>query len=953
MALTDGQLLGPYEILGALGAGGMGEVYRARDTSLDREVAIKVLPPAFAVDPERLSRFEREAKLLASLNHPNVAAVYGLHEADGIRFLAMELVAGGTLTEEIARGLAPTRVVEIAAKIADGLSAAHREHVIHRDIKPDNIVIDRDGRPKILDFGLAKVSLFATAPEEETALREATMTREGMVLGTVAYMSPEQAQGQAVDPRSDVFSFGIVLYEMATGRRPFGGENSISTLSAILRDTPPSILEAAPSTPPPLERIVRRCLEKRPEDRYPDASELRDDLLELRNQLVSGSGQTAVAPRGSRRARIVVTALAVVLLAVIGNWWLRREARQKWLHGEALPQLQTVVDSIQGLQEGREAWDAYLLAWEIEEVAPEDPVLEGLRGDFSREIAITSKPPGADVFATHYDEPDAEPVFLGTTPIEQLAYPRGITRIRFERTDLEPVEDVVWNLGFLIGDTLDGDFHDGIEVPDGMTFVPAGEATLFMPGLDHLEPEPTGAFLIDRHEVTNREFKRFVDAGGYADRAYWKEPFVEDGRELIWEAGMARFTGRAGRPGPATWEVGVYPDGEDDYPVSGVSWYEAAAYAEWAGKRLPTIFHWNRVAFTVASSRIVPLANLAAAGPVAVGSRRSENRFGAQDLAGNVREWVWNESQRSGRFILGGGWSDPPYAFADAYAQPPLDRSDINGFRCIRLVDEEPRLAALERSVERPFRDFFAETPVSDEVFAQFLRLYDYDQRPLEAEIEDERPTEGGTRQKITFAAAYGGERMIAYLFLPAVGEPPYQTVIVWPGSGSLQARSSESLELGRVDFLLRSGRAVLWPIYKGTYERAGEITSDFAEETTLFKDYMVMWGKDLARSIDYLESRADIDADRIAYYGLSWGGVMGAIMPAVEPRIRANVLYVAGLQFQRALPEADQINYITRVRQPTLILNGELDFFFPAETSQRPFFELLGTPPAPFPARR
>ena len=218
---------------------------------------------------------------------------------------------------------------------------------------------------------------------------------------------------------------------------------------------------------------------------------------------------------------------------------------------------------------------------------------------------------------------------------------------------------------------------------------------------------------------------------------------------------------------------------------------------------------------------------------------------------------------------------------------------------------------------------------------------------PLAAKIEEEKTTPSGPRQKITFNAAYGGERMMAYLFLPDKGKPPYQVVVEFPGSGAISTRSSESLDLGRVDFLTKSGRAVIFPIYKGTYERGGDLHSDYAAETTAYKDYVIMWGKDLARSIDYVETRKDLDATRIAYYGLSWGGGLGSIMPAVEPRIKVNVLYVAGLGFQHALPEADEINYITRVKQPTLILNGELDFFFPAETSQRPMFELLGTPPA------
>ena len=234
----------------------MGVVWKAVDTALEREVAIKILPEAFATDPERLERFEREAKLLASLNHPNVAAVYGLHEDRGVRFLAMELVRGRSLTDEIARGLAPQRVLELSAAIADGLAAAHRQHVTHRDLKPDNIMIADDGRPKVLDFGLAKLGGVAPSPDA------ATTTQAGSILGTVSYMSPEQAQGKPVDPRSDIFSLGIVLYEMTTGRRPFAGDNSVSILTSILRDTPAPVTNSQPGAGAPLDRIIRRCLER-------------------------------------------------------------------------------------------------------------------------------------------------------------------------------------------------------------------------------------------------------------------------------------------------------------------------------------------------------------------------------------------------------------------------------------------------------------------------------------------------------------------------------------------------------------------------------------------------------------------------------------------------------------------------------------------------------------------
>ena len=933
-----------YRLIERLGAGGMGVVWKAIDTTLDREVAIKILPEAVGSDPDRLARFEREAKLLASISHPNIAAIYGLHQDGGVRFLAMELVRGERLTDAIAAGLALPRAVELAEAIAAGLAAAHRQHIIHRDLKPDNIMIDAEGRPKILDFGLAKLGADAALPDAQTALRDAqttdrqaTITREGTLIGTVAYMSPEQAQGQPVDARSDIFSFGIVLYEMTTGRRPFSGKNPISILSSILRDTPAPVTQLAPSAPAPLDRIVRRCLEKDPEARYADASALRDDIVALRSR-------SRAAP--SRRRWMALGAVAIVLLATLGTWMYRRQSAQRWLRNVALPQLETTVDHIQGLEEGRESWDAFMLARKIDAVSPGDPLVERLRDRFTRKITITSDPPGATVSVRYYDEPDAAPVIIGKTPLDGVRYPRGFTRIQLALPGRRTAEDVIWNFP-IGGNTWSYRLFAPSELPEDMTYIPAGKFDLFLPGLDNLKAEPTTAFLMDRHEVTNRDYKRFIDAGGYTDSKYWREPFVEGGRTLTWQEAIARLTDRTGRPGPSTWEVGSYPEGQENYPVAGVSWYEAAAYAVWAGKSLPTIFHWNRVAFTVGSSRIIPMSNLAGKGLLPAGSTKSMNRFGVADLAGNVREWTWNESDRGrGRFILGGGWNDPDWAFSDAYAQPPFDRSKENGFRCIRILGDEPNLAALRRPIDRPFRDFTTEKPVPDSVFVQYLRLFAYDKTPLDAKIEETRQATYGIRQKITFAAAYGGERMMAYIFLPATGKPPYQAVITFPGSGSIDVRSSASLDLGRLDFIVRSGRAVIWPIYKGTYERGGDLHSDYPETTNHYRDYVIMWGKDLSRTIDYLETRRDIDPGRIAYYGLSWGGALGAILPAVEPRIRANILYVAGLEFQHALPEVDQINYVTRVKQPTLMLSGELDFFFPAETSQRPMFELLGAPP-------
>ena len=323
------------------------------------------------------------------------------------------------------------------------------------------------------------------------------------------------------------------------------------------------------------------------------------------------------------------------------------------------------------------------------------------------------------------------------------------------------------------------------------------------------------------------------------------------------------------------------------------------------------------------------------------------HRSGAINLGGNAREWCWNEINRENeRLILGGGWSDPPYAFNDAYAQPMFDRSAINGFRCIRRVDAPTANDPLRRPIELPFRDFSTEVPVGDDAFAYILTQFAYDRTDLDARIEDERDGGDWVRQMVTFDAAYGDERVMAYLWLPKGTSPPYQTLLHFPGSDAIHQRVSEpNLSIDRIDYFLKSGRAFMLPIYKGTYERGGELTTDQPNLTVLYRDYVVMWAKDLARSIDYLETRDDIDATKLAYWGVSWGGRMGPLMLAVEKRLAVGMLYVAGLKFQRALPEADPFNFVTRVTQPVLMVGAQYDFFFPMETSQRPLYELLGTP--------
>ncbi len=283
MPLTPNTKLGDYEILSAIGAGGMGEVYRARDTKLGREVAIKVLPEEFAQHPQKLARFEREARLLAALNHPGIATLYEVEEFEGKPFLVMELVEGETLAERIAGGPLPVKeVLTVAQQIAEALDAAHEKGVIHRDLKPANIKVDPEGQVKVLDFGLAK-AFTEEMPETDTSFsptlsRDAT--RAGVILGTAAYMSPEQAKGKVVDKRSDIFSFGIVLYEMLTGKRAFAGKDVSDVLARILA-VEPDWKALSGNVPPSVVKLLGRCLTKDRKDRLRDIADARFEIQEI------------------------------------------------------------------------------------------------------------------------------------------------------------------------------------------------------------------------------------------------------------------------------------------------------------------------------------------------------------------------------------------------------------------------------------------------------------------------------------------------------------------------------------------------------------------------------------------------------------------------------------------------------------------------------------------------
>jgi cephalosporin-C deacetylase-like acetyl esterase len=457
-------------------------------------------------------------------------------------------------------------------------------------------------------------------------------------------------------------------------------------------------------------------------------------------------------------------------------------------------------------------------------------------------------------------------------------------------------------------------------------------------------PAKLDDFFIDKFEVTNAQYKKFMDAGGYQDPKYWKFPFSKDGHTLQFRDAMQLFRDKTDRPGPSTWELGTFASGEDDFPVSGVSWYEAAAYAEFVGKSLPTVYHWFRAADMGIFSDILQLSNFSRKGPAKVGTYAGIGPFGTFDMAGNVKEWCLNSLQDR-KFILGGASTDMPYMYSEPDAHPPFDRSATNGFRLIKLLNAEPLSANLTAPLSFQKSDYRNFKPVPDAVFQMYERMYAYDRSPLDAKIESEDDSSPYWRQqRITFNAAYGNERVIAYLFLPKNVSAPYQTVVYFPHSGAQSFRALEPSQFALIDFLMKSGRALMFPIYKDTYERLGNPPNS---GTVAERDETIQQADDLRRSVDYLETRSDIDRNRLAYFSISWGSELGPIMTALEKRFKAAIFAAGGCDPATVLPEADPMNFAPRVKIPVLLINGRYDFVFPMETCQEPLFRALGAPDA------
>jgi eukaryotic-like serine/threonine-protein kinase len=925
--LAAGQKLGRYTVIGPIGSGGMGAVYRARDEKLERFVAIKILSPGLVTGDEARRRFRKEALALAKLSHPHIAAVYDVGEQDGVDYLVMECVAGQTLSATLKRGpLTADRATSIILEIAGALEEAHEQGVIHRDLKPANVMITTKGHVKVLDFGIAK--LLAPLAPDATASMET-----GFLMGTPLYMSPEQAQGNPVDARTDLWSLGVIYFQMLTGRTPFEGENNIALLHAIISEPPASLRALRPDAPPLANQMICRSLQKDPGSRYQSASEVIREGSELPAQISSSSHGTA-AKRQSRT--IAVTALAALLFTIVAAvWFFHRSSKRQWAREEAVPRIASLV------AEGRPL-AAFGLLEEAQGYLTGDPAIKQLADQNTLVGSITSSPAVATVAVQDYATPDGPWRVLGNTPLNGITLPKGFFRWKLSSP---AAGDLV--AGLPSSNSMNFALDALHASPAGMVPVSEQNWVAMISFIGVVGPYKIPSFYLDRFEVTNRDYQKFVDSGGYAKQEYWNEKFIRDGREIPWTEAIAAFRDTTNRPGPAGWVGGHYAEGQADVPVSGVSWFEASAYAAFVGKSLPVLPQWYMGAPPDDARYIVPVSNIPGGAPAPVGAYKGVGPHGTYDMAGNVREWVANADDNDNRFILGGSWKSPSYFSYSPEALSPFDRSQENGFRCVKnTVPLPPSAVAPIKRIA--VRDFSKYKPASDDVFHAYQVMYASTTSPLNA-IDGGvvKETADWREERVTLDTGYRGERIAVYLFLPKKVRPPYQTVLFFPSARVYDIADNKSgTALGDIqffDYIIQSGRAVAYPIYQDTYERRLRYSVPGASQAIQLTTDLY---HDTARTLDYLGTRSDIDNSKLAYLGVSMGSAEGVIYATLlQDRLKTSIFLDGGYFLDPPPPGGDQADFAPRMKKPVLMVNGRYDYVFSVNLSQDPMFNMLGTP--------
>jgi formylglycine-generating enzyme required for sulfatase activity/tRNA A-37 threonylcarbamoyl transferase component Bud32/pimeloyl-ACP methyl ester carboxylesterase len=928
-------LKGRYTIERVLGRGGMASVYLAHDVKHDRKVAVKVLLPELAA-VLGADRFINEIRVTANLQHPHILPLFDSGEADGFLFYVMPYVDGESLRDRLNREgrLSFDEALAVVRDVAAALTFAHGQGIVHRDIKPENILV-KDGEGLVADFGIA-LALSRVGGEK--------LTVTGLAVGTPSYMSPEQIGGeQAVDGRSDVYSLGCVLFELLTGEPPFKGPTAHAIVAQSLVETPRSARSLRAELPAETDGALARALAKDPEDRY-----------ETPRAFIEACEPTAVLVR-RRRWPLAGVAFAIAVIAGV--------AFPLWRSGQAA-RARTLLPTIQNLANQNNYVDAFGMAVEAERYLAGDTTLAALLTAVSDLVTIVTDPEGADVYLWRLPSSEErereDSVFIGTTPITGLRLARTDYRIEIRKDGYATLERIVSSA---LGRSDAGDEGRNIDltlellpadaVPLDMVAVPGGEYEVKNPDLPLRLEANLQPFFLDRFEVTNQRYAEFIRSGSYSAAAFWKIA-AADGVD------PSGFVDQTGLPGPRTWSSQEVPPGQERHPVTGVSWYEAAAYCASEGKRLPTLYEWEKASrngvyshrgvmmpwgYMSAALQVETRANFSNSGTMPVDTFRfGISPYGAYAMAGNVKEWLANPTG-DGFAVTGGSWQDLAYLFTEVGSLPGTTASAAVGFRCARTGGTPVG----NQGGDRLMLD--APTPAYDPVdaasFETLLSHYRYDRQPANARgfVVDETPD--WSRERFWFDGV-AGDSILAYLYLPKRAAPPLQTLVFVPSSGAFFFepvwREAEKV-LGPH---LKAGRAVLTVVMKGMLERPWP--ADFAPPPTnsvRFRDMMVLHATELRLAMDYLETRQEIDMERLAYVGLSWGAGSRLLFAAVDERYSAVVLIGAGIdeRVQPTLPEAANFNFAPYIEPPKLMINGRQDEEHPWNTRALPLWNLLREP--------
>jgi len=686
--------------------------------------------------------------------------------------------------------------------------------------------------------------------------------------------------------------------------------------------------------------------------------------------------------------RLTIIGIAIVITAVILGWLYRRNARLEWAN--------LAIVKVEELTRAEKYFEAYRLALEVKKYLPDNAALERLLPIITDDFSVETEPSGARVFLKHFTADESGQIavrqLIGTTPINNLQIGRDDYIIEIEKDGYAPIQrsfssalDRVQRaiLGpaelrreVKVSENQSGkvtvlfDAYSPVrireklmavaEAPERMVFVPASNYSLVSYG------KPTNAtvqlddYFIDKFEVSNRDYKEFINAGGYLKQQFWKHPFHKEGKELSWQQAMQHFKDRTGLAGPRSWLSQNFPEGKEHHPVIDITWYEAAAYAEFRGKQLPTVFQWEKAArngavthyydfimpwgLNSAKERLGERANFLSNGTIAVENLEfGMSPYGCYNMAGNVAEWCCNR-QADSFLTAGGSWEDPHYVYASFGAYPGFYATNSLGFRCVLNA---PQATSDQGAIPlNPDKDIQTYRPTSESDVQAMLRHYQYDKTPLNPQVEEVTETDVWRREKISYAGA-AGERAFAYLYLPKNLQPPLQVIHYVPTEAAYYGLTvPEEIEANAASYI-KAGRAVFSVVLKGYKERPWPAGDSPPKNTSVqYRDRVVNWATDYRRGLDYLSTRSDIDADKIACYGVSVNPRKLTLI-AVESRYAAVILLAAGLirSWSGMIPETHGANFAPHIRAPKLMLHGRYDEIIPYRTEGEPLYKLLREP--------